>query len=738
MHYELGEWEPRITEFDKIFEGAIKDPAKAPRGLFRKAMEGTIIATSYAEILLNQALREYGAEQKVAYPDTGYHLPVITALSGEKVTKLGELVPILNRVREQVHEEQLTFENVRLAGEATLYAAEIIEALHYLYNDEPKVEPWSGFLGDPAVRRFGIKLVDWTIPGQAVIVGRAKTSKLAKKIVEELMNKGMMIFLSDEIIEQLLEEDMKMGVDYICFPLGNFTQVVHAVNYALRAGLSFGGIQPGKRHDARDYQRRRVRAFVLHLGELDEVKVAAEFGAIFLGFPVITDQPMSEELPDWFVSHENYDDLVKFAMELRGIKVASVDVGIPLNFGPSFEGETIRKNDTYVEFGGGRTPAFEVLRMVGQDEIVDDRITVIGPEIDEVKEGDKLPLGIVVKIFGRKMQVDFEPVLERRIHYFINYGEGLWHVAQRDLAWLRISKEAVAKGFKFKHYGNILIAKFKSEFPSIVDRVEVEIITDRSAVEERIKEAKKVYSDRDERMRGLTDDSVGTFYSCLLCQSFAPNHVCVVTPERVGLCGAVTWLDGKAAYEIDPTGPNRPIPKGEAIDDVKGIWKSVNDYVYPASNNTIESVALYTLMEAPMTSCGCFEAIMAVLPEANGIMIVTRESKSMTPIGMTFSTLAGMVGGGLQTPGFMGIGKSYVASRKFIAADGGIGRVVWMPKDMKDQLRDDISARAREQGLGEDFVDKIADETIGTAIDEILPFLEEKGHPALTMPPIIG
>jgi len=738
---DLSAFKPGLDVFEKerimseqLYGVDNNDKAKS---LLRKAYDGAVIATGYAEILMNQAIRTYGPDAELKYPDTAYFLPVFTALSGEKVVKLSELPAILNRLRGQIR-EQLTFENARLCGEATLYAAEIIEAIHYLEKDEPKVDPWTGWLADPVVRMYGIKLVDWTIPGQAVIVGRAKDSKAAKKIVEELMSKGMMIFLSDEIIEQLLEENMKMGIDYICFPLGNFTQVVHAVNYALRAGLAFGGIQPGRREEQRDYQRRRVRAFVLHLGEIDEVKVAAELGGIFLGFPTITDQELEEEIPDWYVSHPDYDDLVKFAMELRGIKVTEEKIDIPVNFGPAFEGETIRKDDMYVEMGGGRTTAFELLRMVDLDDIEDEKVTVVGPELDQFKEGDRLPFGILAKIYGRKMQEDFESVLERRIHYFINYAEGLWHVAQRDLCWLRISKEAVDKGVKFADFGKVLIAKFKSEFPAVVDRVEVAILTEQAEVDKWIKTARKTYRARDERMRGLTDDAVEEFYSCTLCQSFAPNHVCVIAPERIGLCGAVSWLDGKASYEINNVGPNQPIRKGPAIDEEKGQWQSVNDFVYKNSNQNVAEVCLYTLMEAPMTSCGCFEAIMAIVPECNGVMITTREHKGMTPVGMTFSTLAGTVGGGLQTPGFMGIGRTYINSRKFIKADGGLGRIVWMPKELKEYLGDDLVQRAKEEGLGDDFVDKVADETVGTTAEEIMPYLEEKGHPALTMPPIFG
>ncbi|MGE4272828.1 MAG: acetyl-CoA decarbonylase/synthase complex subunit alpha/beta [Desulfitobacterium sp.] len=723
---------------EQIYADAIKDPAKEPKKILRKAYDGTITAMSYAEILLNRAMKDYGPNQTVGYPDTAYHLPVITCLSGEKVTTLGELVPILNRMRNQVKPE-LTFANARLWGESVLYAAEIIEVIHYLCNDEPKVEPWTGFLGDPIVRKHGIKMVDWTIPGEAVILGRAKDSKSAKKIVDNLMGKGFMIFLCDEIIEQLLEENAKIGVDYIAFPLGNFTQVIHAVNYAFRAGLAFGGIPAGQREEHRDYQRRRVRAFVLQLGELDDVKVAASMGAIFMGFPTITDQVLDEDMqiPDWYISEPDYEKIVPLALEVRGIKLTNIDVPIPVNFGPAFEGETIRKGDTYVEFGGGRTTAFELVSMVGADEVVDGKVTVIGPEIDTIPEGSKLPLGIKVDIYGRKMQEDFEGVLERRIHYFTNYGEGIWHVAQRDLCWVRISKDARAKGFLMKHIGELLLAKFKQEFPAIVDRVQITIFTDQQAVEENIVKARERYRARDARLKSLTDENVEEFYSCLLCQSFAPNHVCIVTPERVGLCGAVSWLDAKAAFEITPTGPNQPIPKGPAIDEFRGMWQSVNDYLRPSSNNTLDEVNLYTLMDRPMTSCGCFEAIMAIVPEANGLMITTREHSGMTPCGMTFSTLAGTVGGGLQTPGFMGIGRTYLTSKKFIPADGGIARIVWMPKELKEFLREDFVARCLEEGLGEEFIDQIADESVGTTVEEIIPFLEENGHPCFNLDPLM-
>ena len=137
-------------------------------------------------------------------------------------------------------------------------------------------------------------------------------------------------------------------------------------------------------------------------------------------------------------------------------------------------------------------------------------------------------------------------------------------------------------------------------------------------------------------------------------------------------------------------------------------------------------------MDAHMTTCGCCECIMVVIPEANGVMVVSRDDYSMTPSGMAFTTLMATVGGGQQTPGFMGLGKYYLTSRKFISADGGIKRLVWLSKNLKEELADELQAACEREGVP-DLLDKIADGDICTTVDELLSFLEEKGHPALTM-----
>jgi CO dehydrogenase/CO-methylating acetyl-CoA synthase complex beta subunit/CO dehydrogenase/acetyl-CoA synthase delta subunit len=432
------------------------------------------------------------------------------------------------------------------------------------------------------------------------------------------------------------------------------------------------------------------------------------------------------------VSNVPVERIVEKSLEVRGCKVKIAKVPIPVSYGAAFEGERIRKEQTHVEFGGNRTPSFEFVATRELTEVEDGKITVVGPDVEDVAEGSALPLAIWVEVAGRKMQADFEPILERQIHHLINGAEGIWHMGQRDINWIRISQAAKVKGFTLRHLGDILHTRFKNDYPAIVDKVQVTIYTDLAEVESRVGHARHVYRARNQRLESLTDESVDTFYSCLLCQSFAPNHVCVITPERLGLCGAYNWLDGKAAYEIDPTGPNQPLRKGECIDPVRGQWAAINDYVYANSKQTIRSFNAYSLMEHPMTSCGCFEAIVSVLPELNGVMIVNREYMGETPAGMKFSTLANLAGGGQQTPGMIGVGKAYVTSRKFIAAEGGHQRIAWMPRELKETLREDLTAIGERLGI-EDYLELIADETVGTDLAAVRAHMEKVKHPALAL-----
>jgi acetyl-CoA synthase len=709
------------------------------------AIQGAHQFVAAAEKKLAEAIRAKGEACPVAFPSTAYFLPVVYSFTGMKVSTLGDMKPVLARAkgllpRVPADKVWLPYLGSTLdAGVAALFACELIEACKYVIGPNPVEGIWLGAANDVIMRERGIEFVDGSAPGFAAVTGAAPTNKIAVQIARELQEKNLYVFMGGctsgvQFAEQLAAEGVQLGWETRLVPFGrDVSSLIYALGFANRAALSFGGVHPGDFKANLRYNQSRIFAFVLALGEVTDEKYAAAAGAINFGFPVIADTDIPQILPTGVCTYEHvvsnvpHGKMVEKALEVRGCKVKITSVPIPVAYGPAFEGERIRKQDARVEFGGQKSTAFEFVTSAEVDAITDGRIEVIGPDIDAVLEGTVLPLAIWVEAAGRKMQTDFEPILERQIHHLLNGAEGLWHMGQRDIVWTRVSKAAFARGFRLRHYGEILHARLLADYPAIVDKVQVTLITDAAEVEKRLATARRVYDERNRRLESMTDESVDTFYSCLLCQSFAPNHVCIITPERLGLCGAYNWLDGNA------TGPNQPVRKGDCLDPVKGVWQGINDYVWVNSHKTLPAFSAYSIMDRPMTSCGCFEAIVAYVPECNGVMIVNREFQLDTPVGMTFSSLAGSVGGGQQTPGFLGVGKVFLSSKKFIYAEGGHQRIVWMPKELKELLKADLELRFQEQGAG-DLFDKIADETVATAPAEIRAFMEKNNHPALKMP----
>jgi acetyl-CoA synthase len=716
-----------------------------------------------AEKKWQEAMDKWGANEPVGFPNTAYYLPIIYGILGEKVEKLGDMESILKRCKNLLpppvrEKHPLPYLAPALdAGMATFFAEEIIEAIRYLEQPEFYLRGedvsdgniWLGAADDVILRKRGVEFVDGTAPGFAAVLGAAPNPEIAKKIAEELQQKNLYVFMASEydgkrFSEQLVEAGVQIGWPTRLVSFGPETSAaVFAMGFATRAAMSFGGIEPGEYRKILIYNKDRIFAFALPLGYVTDEWYANAAGAVNWGFPTIADTPIPEILPTGVCTYEHvvsniaHDQIVSKAIEVRGLKVTVAEVPIPVAYGPAFEGERIRGEDIYLECGGGRTSMVEWTTSKRMDEVEDGKIEVIGPEIDKVPAGSKLPMAIVVEVAGREMQEDYEPILERQIHHLINYAQGVMHIGQRDIAWLRVGKQAVEKGFRLHHIGTLLHAKLHQDFGRIFDKMQVKIYTEEDKVKEVVEQARAVYGSRDARIEGMTDETTDVYYSCTLCQSFAPSHVCVISPERTGLCGSYNWMDCKAAFEINPTGPNQPVEKGETVDAKLGQWKGVNEFLFKTSRGKLDHYNFYSIVNDPMTTCGCCECIAAILPMCNGIMTVSREYVGETPCGMKFTTLAGTIGGGLSTPGFVGHGKYNTTQRKFIAGDGGLLRVVWMPKSLKEEISDRLKARAEELGMP-DLLDMIADETVGVTEEEILPFLEEKGHPALTMDPLLG
>ena len=396
---------------------------------------------------------------------------------------------------------------------------------------------------------------------------------------------------------------------------------------------------------------------------------------------------------------------------------------IPVDVGVIYEGERIRRNDMYIELGGPDVKEkFELARVKKSKEVEDGKVTIIGPDLKDMEEGKSYPFGMLIEVAGPKLEPELEGVIERRIHAFSNYIEGFMHLNQRYDIWLRLSKKSFQKGLdSFQYIGNVLQRLFKSELP-IIEKIQITFITDSKKVKELYDEAIQIYETRDAKARGLKDEEVDKFYGCVLCQSFAPSHVCVITPQRYSNCGAISWFDGRAAASIDPKGPVFTIERGELLDPVEGEFSRVNESVKKKSLGEISRVCLYTAFKYPHTSCGCFEAVAFYIPEVDGLGIVHRGYKDVAVNGLPFSTLADSTAGGRQVEGFHGLSIEYMRSQKFLQADGGWKRVVWMPREIKEKVKNFIPS---------ELVDKIATEEEAQTIEELKAFLSEHNHPVV-------
>ena len=599
---------------DRIFNGN-----DAVYGLTCQAVEG--------------AIAQHGADKAVEFPHTAYCLPCYYAVTGVKVKTLGEMKEALGVIKSlMTREHQL--DDALMSGVATALCAEFIEVLKYLDGAEPYSEPYYGHLPDSIIRELGVPLVTGDIPGVAVIIGSAPTAQEGVDLVKSYQAQGILVTLVGGIIDQAQELGLKMGYNVRIVPLGkDITSVIHVVSVALRAALIFGNVTPGDAAALIKYTSERVPAFVNAFKPIDDVILAAGAGAIKLGFPVISNEDENiTEVPGALIACPNVADFNKVSLEARNIKIKITNIDIPVAFASAFEGEIIRRKDMQVEFDGSRVDCAELVQTRSMDEVEDHKITVVGPDVDEMELGSKNPIAYVVEVAGKRMQPDFEPVIERKFHNYINCIEGVYHTGQRDMQRIRIGKEAYNAGFRIRHIGEVLYTQVKNEFEAVVDKCQVTVYTDPAECTRiRHEVAIPVFDKRDARLENLTDETVDVYYSCILCQAFSPSHVCVVTPERLGLCGAVSWLDAKATNELDPNGPCQIITKERPIDENLGSYEDVDEAVQKFSQGALEHVTLYSIMQDPMTSCGCFECICGIEPFSNGVVIANREYAGMTP-----------------------------------------------------------------------------------------------------------
>ncbi len=703
--------------------------AKAQRGAEN-------LVAAFAQ-LLEKTMAENDAHTPISFPDTVYYLPVVLGMTGKAMEKISDLEFVLQYARELLHED-----SNRRAGMAALLAGEALEALQLLSaGAKARVTP---NITDAQVRAWGIELEDGRMPGLALLIGAAKNRALAVELVQELRRQNILCLLSGSIVDQLREAGLEIGEHTKIIPLGgDAVSAVRALGFAARSAMKLGGHKPGMWPEILQHSKRRTPGFVLGLGELGDEEWAVALGSKDFGFSVITDVAVSDaeqvtSVPFETIAGSNDAEktahLVEKCITARGLKLRTYNVNVPGGYGPAYEDEAISDDDLYMQFGGRGGCAFELLQVAPSDEVSDGVVNIIGPDLPVPATKPSADLGILVKVAGPKLQADYEPLLERQIHEFLSYASGVQHSGQADSIAIRISKSAAAQGFSLESIGKLLLARYHEEFATAVEKVEISLITEPGSRAKWEAKAREVHDRREKRLASLTDSQVDVFYVCRNCRSFAPNNVTIISPERISPCGKCNWLDAKAGFEMHLTSVRRPIRLGKPIDIKKGIWEGLNEYARVSSHGRVNEVALYSIMQSPACACADFEAIVMVIPEANGVMVLAHDDTSPTPAGVNVDIFAS-IAAGEQIPGVEGVGRSHLLSPKFISAEGGFKRVVWMSSVLKESMAAELQAvceREGEPGL----MDKIADERQVTSVDELVKWLKAHKHPAMAMEPM--
>ena len=582
---------------------------------------------------------------------------------------------------------------------------------------------------DAVVRSLGISFIDGSIPGYVLLLGSDVAA--AAPLFEELARRRILVFVTEQALSDALRETGQ--------PLGWDAGVVsldlpNALGFILRVAQIFGNVEATD--DALRYARERLYGFTLLLGEPTPDRLELAQAALPLGCPLLSSVELPPAVDDWQISAEYRPvigdlplaGIVPLGIEERGLQIHVPMPETPVAYSPDFSGQIVRDDACGACLNGVE------LTVMGQD-IVDGCFTLIGPDLDAAANGDQ-PYAMLVEVSGRAMQPDFESVLERQIETILNDMDGVVHRGQRTIVVLNIHQKSIRKGLRFHHLGEILHARLHNEFGNILSRVQITITTEPAQIQAIRARALGIYQQRDQRLSSLADEGVDIFYTCNLCQTIAAGHLCVISPEHPGACGAVDWMDARAAISIRPVGPNKAVPKEGLLDANLGQWQSVNQIAAQESGGVITAYSLYSLMQDPGSACGDFECITAMLPLSNGVMVIEHTHDGMTPSGMDWAMLYEVVGAGMPVPGFLGHSKRALQRDKFISAEGGWRRIVWMNHALREELRPGLEALATAAGAP-GFVDMIATEENAIDEDEILAYMEAVGHPALTMEPMM-
>ena len=584
-------------------------------------------------------------------------MPVSQAILGD--------MPDITKLREWL--ERSALDELGSVCEPVAIAAEVIESR--------SADREAYFLDDDCVRSYVFRGAKWKA-GWVLVAGSDNSHEFLEKL---------------KVAEYMVFTTRPDGTrDQVAIPQRE-TAAIYFLQMMVRYAMIWGQIPPGEDHEMSHFLERDMPGAMVVRGEIRPFEGLVLLALMKMGCPAVVDTNFPYEIGPRAVAKTD-DEVLKALGEFPNMRVRIVDgkeFSLPGAADPVYLRETIKPMRTVSGLFQLRPGNGEAGVVVSGDESAD-RIVVI------------------VEVSDEKLDLPVSAHLEAEAIRFGAYLPGVKTRRSDDGTYLVELAQGVA--FDGHFLGEVIYAGLKRKYPRIGPVCVRVSFGEEALVHEQLL-VQQFERERNAAMLIESEETVEEFHLCIDCQPFSHMHVCVITPDRVPMCGRSRFeIKAGALWGADYRPWTRrnvgsqvlqyTVFKGEAIDEAAGEWAGVNAAVKELSGGKVERVRIHSVCEAPHTSCGCFAALAFKIPNINGIGVMHRGYKGLAPGGFSWFMLANRAGG-KQAAGVTGISLNYLKSPKAFADEGGLSAVKWMTKKVleiaKPYLPNDARVATEEQ-----------------------------------------
>ena len=462
------------------------------------------------------------------------------------------------------------------------------------------------------------------------------------------------------------------------------TGIYALLNMLARYGFVYGRIPFGDAHALSHFVEDHCPGLMIVWGELTDLELTLSLAALKMGLPAIVQRGYPFPLGNT-LQIDTLSDIGKAVVGFRNIRKLLETPDIPRLPDYMRDEHKDERFEPYVTWGESQE-SFYVLR---KGPVESSGVTVRGEPDDA--------LGVIVTIEAEPMDSYDRGYLERFLAGSLSMLEGVTSRYRKGHLTLSFAQESSTDPGRI---GEALLAFTRHEFPKL-NKIKVEIIFEKGVLAEMAPVVQQEVAEREREIEATTEDDSQYFYQCVGCSPFAPDHVCVLTPERPPQCGRPYGkIKTGALYAYDDMSnihhswlhrdlnSYRVIDKGVCLDPVTGEWSGINKAATGHSHGRTNRIFLHSLDDHPHTGCGCFRLILFKTESPRtGIGVMDRAFEGRAADGRTWSDLHYSLAG-KQTPGIAGAVPAYLSSPKFLKAHGGWENVVWVSPKIAEIMGD--------------------------------------------------